>query len=561
MKNVLEKLRKLSNVPEVGTDEFKDWREQNNNAMKFLHQNAEDDWCVVYSGSFKLFIHGVLVPEQTLKPLDIDDLLGWNLCNPYNSWSIASSDSKTWIEPPLSNSCSKAIAKGEQLVFARDHEGSLDNSNHYIEISQKFTHALGLHHRLEQKAWCKSDKNGDVKPFIKVEEIPEEKKKGSMVVVLFDRDLLSAYAALTNSVLVRMFDFPAYYETAKLPHIYYRISKRMVGNFYRGVQLLKSNMTKKKAEEIIGISSDREEKYETFTALDWQNKRVVKMSCSTEAYNLLPAFFRQEVLAKYKVDQNKYSFSEYDVDSTPYCINDDGQVCVWLGDLGKMSYKEQQHWKLYNEEPLPTITDFDQKPEQILASVLSKGFFESQVKGSWDYQRSLLSAIKGTLRELYKSKCSWWKTDSLDRINQINYPIVKSPTDSADWEREILALNRLVVEGLQDNWLKNKIKELEQNVKGVNGSLNLLEKYLEALGHNDVSEIFAPMRELKKLRNRASPAHEQLEEKDKQEAQELKTKILEKHGSYWKHYDYLVGACNKTFLNLKEIFEQEELNL
>ena len=63
MKRLLEKLRRLLNVPEVGTDEFKSWREQNNDAMKFLHQNAKDDWLVVYSGADKLLIHGVLVPE------------------------------------------------------------------------------------------------------------------------------------------------------------------------------------------------------------------------------------------------------------------------------------------------------------------------------------------------------------------------------------------------------------------------------------------------------------------------------------------------------------------
>ena len=77
MKKVLEKLRRLLNVPEVGTDEFRNWRKQDNDAMKFLHQNAQDDWLVVYSGANKLLIHGVLVPEQALNPPDTDDLLKW----------------------------------------------------------------------------------------------------------------------------------------------------------------------------------------------------------------------------------------------------------------------------------------------------------------------------------------------------------------------------------------------------------------------------------------------------------------------------------------------------
>ncbi len=552
MKNLLEKLRQLSNVPEVGTDEFKEWLEQNNDAMKFLYQNAEDDWCVVYLGLDKVFIHGVLVPEQALKPLDTDDLLKWQY-NPYHSWRVTSCNSDTWIEAPLADSGSKTLAKGEQLVFIRYSEEVADNQR-CVEISQKFTHSMDLHYRPDQKAWFMPDKNGDVKPFIRIVEILEEKKKRNGLVVLFDRNLLSAYAALTSSVLVRMFDFPAYFKAMKFPHMYHQISRGMVGDFYRGVQLLKSAMSKKEAAETVGINFIGEKNYETFTVLEWQNKRIVEMSCSPDTYKLLPAFFRQEVLARYKSDQTKYSFNEYDVDGTPYCINDNGQVCVWLVDLGKMPYKEQQHWKLYNEEPRPTITDLDQEPEQILESVLNKGFFEAQIKGSWDYSRRSLSDLKETLQKLHESKCSWWRTGSLDRIHQINYPIVKSLNDSADWEREILSLNRLVIEGLQDSWLKSKLKAIGQDVRGVNGSLNFLEECLVALGYKDASEVLAPLRELKKLRNKTSPAHEQLEEKDKQEEKELKAEALEKYGSYWKHYDYLVGACNKAFKNLKEVF-------
>lgn len=560
MKNVLEKLRRLLNVPEVGTDEFNEWwQDQNNDAMKFLHQNAGDDWCVIYLGSDKMLIHGVLVPEQALKPLDTDDrdtpddLLKWQY-NPYHSWRVTSCDSDTWIEAPLADSGSKTLKNGEQLVFVRDYEDASDNQSH-VEILQKFTHSMNLKYSRNQKAWCKKDESGDVKPFIKIVEILEEKKNRNVLVVLFNRNLLLAYAALTNSVLVRMFDFPAYYEAGKFPHMYHRISKGWAGSFYRGVQLLKSAMSMKEAAETVGISSDREEKYETFIALDCQNKRVVEMSCSP--YKLLPAFFNQEVLTRYKSDPNKYSFDEYRVDGTPYCINDEGQVCVWLVDLGRMPYKEQQYWKLYNEKP-PTITDIDQKPKQILESVLNKGFFEAQVKGSWDYQLSLISNLKETLRDLHESNCPWWKTSSLDRINQVKQPVVKSPTDSADWEREILALRRLVVEGLQDDWLKTKLKELPQDIKGVGGSLNFLEKYLEARGYEDVSEVLAPLRELNKLRNRVSPAHEQLKEKDRQEARELMAKIIEKHSSYGDHYDYLVGACNKSFLKLKGILGEEK---
>ena len=546
MKSILERLRRLSNIPDVETDEFKNGLEQNNDAMKFLHQNEKDDWCVICSRTDNVLIHGVLVPEQALKPLDIDDILMWD-GNPYCSWDVISRESETWVEAPLAGSGSETLKRGEQLVFMRSSKEVLDDQS-YVEISQKFTHSLGLHYRADQKAWLKPDKNGDVKPFIKVVE--EE----NWLVVLFDRVLLSAYAALTSSVLVRMFDFPAYYEVEKFPHMYHRTISGLGGCYYRGAQLLKPAMSKQWACKNIGIdfNFNREKKYESFIALDWRNKGIVEVSCLPDTYKLLPAFFRQEVLAKYKSDQKKYSFNEYSVAGLKYGVNDEGQVHVWLVDLGNLSYEEQQYWKLYNEPPRPAITDFEQTPEQILKSVLNKGFFEAQIKGSWDYQLTALSALKETLRKLHGSKCPWWKASSSDRIDQINYPIEKSFNDCADWEREILALCRLIIEGLQDKWLK--AKELGQDVERMNGSL--IKKCLVALGHKDTDEVIAPLRELKKLRNKVSPAHEQLKEKDKQEVKKLKAEVLDKHASYWKHYDYLVGACNKTFLHLEKVFDK-----
>ena len=559
MKNVLERLQQLSNVPEIGADEFDKWR-QHNNAMKFLHENTEDDWLVIYSEMKNVFIHGVLVPERELKPLNTDDLLKWQ-GNPYSSWCVGDADSDVPIRPPLASFRSETLAKGEQIIFIRS-PGEDFGIQKYVEINQKITHSLKLHYRHDQKAWFKPDKNGDLKPLIKIIE------EDSGFIVAFDRDLLSAYAALTESILVRMFDFPAYHEAGKFPHVYYRVSRGYFSEYYRGIQLLKSAMSKIAAVEMIDIGYDIEQEYETFRSLDWHNQRLVNMSCSMEVYKLLPAFFRQEVLSKYKFDQNKYNFSEYSVGKGSqwklmYSINDEGQVHAWLVDIGKIPYDEQKHWKLYNEEPLPKITDFEQEPEQILKGVFNEGFFDAQIKGSWDYPLSSLSALKETLHDLHESNCLWWKTDPRDRISQINYPIVKSLNDCADWEREILALNRLVIEGLQGDWLESKIKELEQDVEGVKGTLNLLEKYLMALGHKDISEVIFPLRELKKLRNRVSPAHEQLKEKDKLEAKELKAKVLEKHGSYWKHYDCLVGKCNETLQKLAEMFGnkiQKEIN-
>ena len=557
MKNVSERLKQLSSVPEIGTDEFNEWLKCNN-AMKFLFENSRDDWVVIYSGMDNAFIHGVLVPERAFKPLNTDDLLQWK-GSPCSSWRVGSTDISTPIEPPLASFGSKALAKGEQIIFIRQPKDGL-GMQRYVEINQKIIYSLKLHYRHDQKAWLRPDKNGDVKPFIKIIE------QDGTFIVAFDRGLISAYASLTKSILVRMFDFPSFHETGEFPHTYYRVSRENSAESYIGVQLLKSAMPKKYAVELINTIYENKQEYETFLALDWQySKQLVNMSCSKEHYKLLPAFFRQEVLSRYKSDQNKYKFSEHSIGegnkwSLKYSINDEGQVHAWLVDIGKIPYDEQQHLKLYNEAPRPTITNFDQEPEQILASVIEKGFYEAEIKGIWDYTQRPLSLLKDTLCELDESQCPWWKKSTVGCIDKINYPIVKSFNDSEDWGREIQQLHGLLVEGLQKNWLESKAQELQLDIKSIKkGSLNLLEKCLTRLGYQDAEEIVAPLRYLKKLRNKVSPAHPQIKEADKQEAAELKRVALEEHGSYWKHYDRLVEQCNDTFRKLAEVFGQQKL--
>ena len=319
-----------------------------------------------------------------------------------------------------------------------------------------------------------------------------------------------------------------------------------------------------------------ENNYEVFTVLCWQKKRFIELPCSLKI-PFLPAFFCQEGLVKYKFDHKKYNFCEFFLDNyIPYCINNEGLVCIWLVDLGRMDYEDQLYWKSF-EKPLSSNINFDQTQEQILESVLNKGFFESQCENNFDYLKTTLSIFKQTLQDLYMSGCLWWKADSIPRIREINYPIVKSQDDCTDWRREILSLWRLVIEGLDDKQINIRLKELEYERRGGvfsrikrikriscklrggkrKGRWERLKKNLIKLGCTDAEEITTPLQELSILRNKVSPAHEQIMEKDKRKEGELMDDIIKKHNSYWKHYDYLVNGCNHTFIRLNEILTKK----
>ena len=71
---------------------------------------------------------------------------------------------------------------------------------------------------------------------------------------------------------------------------------------------------------------------------------------------LTPVFFSREVLAKYYQEPSRYQVR----DSSLRCLNlwilpiditEEGLIQVWLGDLGRIPYKEQLHWRQFNVPP------------------------------------------------------------------------------------------------------------------------------------------------------------------------------------------------------------------
>jgi len=77
--------------------------------------------------------------------------------------------------------------------------------------------------------------------------------------------------------------------------------------------------------------------------------------------SLTPVFFRREVLKKYYDTPSKFTVTSNSVNCSglwliPIDITDKDLVQVWLGDLGRIPFKEQQHWRRYNVVPEGNIT-------------------------------------------------------------------------------------------------------------------------------------------------------------------------------------------------------------
>jgi len=74
---------------------------------------------------------------------------------------------------------------------------------------------------------------------------------------------------------------------------------------------------------------------------------------------VVSAFFRPEVILKYKTDKDKYTVGERDITCRAawhlqaFDVNEAGQVFAYICYLRNLPYAEQVHWHSYNEAPRP----------------------------------------------------------------------------------------------------------------------------------------------------------------------------------------------------------------
>ena len=295
------KLLGLLTIPSKDSSYYDSWLKQAD-FIEFLEENAKEDQIIIYASAgydsvtacpTSLFLYSILVPEADVSPPDVDDLLEWNFLPRDTAWSVCEDEEKAWLEPSLSDLRSKSLAQGEHLVFNRSLEGVRELS-YYTEIQQKLSHICGIHHMPERKAWCRLDHHGNIEDVVREVEIPPSGKcryRGR--IILFNRDVLEIYAALTEMALVRMFDFdrfcnygnPDWKEEAKKSNndqnIFYRYGEDPGNRSYtRGVQIIPTAIFKKEAaKRIYGDFNEGERQQEKFiVARDFENKKIEEIS-------------------------------------------------------------------------------------------------------------------------------------------------------------------------------------------------------------------------------------------------------------------------------------------
>ena len=459
--------------PPTEDQEYSSWIRAEGH-LQLLRQNARDPEVIIYASSRPTFIHAIIAKESEVTPLDIDDLLEWS-SSPYigragYSWTGSARDVR--VEFSETNSHPRKLKHRQNLVFGRCMEG-LDDPPYY-ELLQEFAHTTGIHWREEQRAYCQIDENGDIEPVVSI-----TKPDGNVGITLITckREPLEQYLVATGSVLIRFFDFMMvkYGEftswdagirerKTETQFLHYEQCVHPDGHaFTRGAQVVPVTTPK---DVLLGsITEPRSRRsgrqYASFVAMDWRNDKIEEISTDPDSttnyfeaganslpFEVSPAFFRAEVLSKYKADRDKYTIHEASRFITcrgawelkSYDINEAGQVHAYICDLRNLPYQEQLHWKSHNEEPKGTI---------------STRAYENDFQGTWSSRITALERVLRTLRRWVQQRFDWWQIQDEAILLRVNTPVSNSKDE---WAQSFLDLSKAVIERFQTRPIRTLLR-------------------------------------------------------------------------------------------------------
>lgn len=546
-KKLIAALTRLDEVP-ADSDQFSAWIEAGAH-LDFLRGNVLADELVIYASGEYAFIHAVAIPNDRLAPVDQQDLLNWSF-NPYTSiasYVTGGGRDDVWVERGPSGTGTQTLKDAVQLVFGRTFEGWTGSGRTYYELHQEYAHLTGIHWRPESRAYCRFDEHGDLEPVVSVTS--REDKGSRIALVSFKWRPLEEYLAATKSSIVRMFDFTLLrrsefsgwsggptQEINESPDLFYR-RKVMPGYaaYTRGVQILRPRRPYQAI--FTGITDGwfgRENKqHAEFIAYDWRNKRVTRVSTDPQAttnyfqaagnslpFELSPAFFRPEVLLKYKADRDKYTVGERDVSCRAAWhleaidVNEAGQVHAYICYLRRLPYAEQLHWLSFNEPPKTNISE---------RAVIN------DFQGEWVSFVQPLRKVLSIVQRWRDANATWWILRDEKLLERVNIPLTASRDE---WAEAYMDLAKLVVEGFETKTIRTRLDAAQVSYDKEDKTIALLEKLLTARPGGEIQKLDG-LRTVQLLRSKAKGHAEG------SEAQQLAQAALMEHESFANHFQHV----------------------
>ena len=555
-KKIIEDIKRLDELP-PGQEDFGTWIQAGAH-LEFLRRNARSDELVIYGSSDYSFVHAAVIANDRLGTLSQDDLLHWD-GTPYHSiasyvWGGGRDD--VWMERLSASLGPRALDGAIQLVFGRTFEGWSGSDRTYFEVNQEYTHITGIHWRPEQRAYCRFDDHGDLKHVVSV--TARSNNVQDVLCVSFAWAPLEEYLAATKSTLVRRFDFtllrrnnftmwPEGAETVirESDRLFYRQKVDPgVAAYTTGVQLIGPRRPSPVIfEDMRG--GGKNEKYVEFLTLDWRNKRVTRVSTDPKAttnyfethgnslpFEVSPAFFRPDVILKYKTDKEKYTVGERDITCRAawqlkgFDVNEAGQVFAYIRYLRDLPHAEQLHWQAHNEAP---------------KAGLSARAIASDFEGEFTTFKAPLQEILSIVRSWQDAGVPWWTLRDVRLLDRVSTPLTSSRDE---WADAFMDLSQLVVEGFVVTAIRATLGESGIPYEQKEQSIALLERLINAEAESTEKQSLAGLRTVQLIRTKAK-GHA-----SGREVEALVHGVLAQHESFTNHFKHV---CATLALDLQTI--------
>lgn len=464
--------------------------------LQLLRENAKSPELIVYEMADYSLISSVVMKESTLQSLSKEDLLNWNGLPEPASYSFShsergiaqSSDGNQWGSTPL--------------VVMREYDRQT-----YLDIQQDYVHVSDIYWSPKENAYWRYDENGNKLYTI---SITNDRSSANIDLVSFHIRPLELYLSVSNSVLLRMFDFVRRgnnfrgwssgltEDIHESNFLFYQQKIDEYASYTRGVQIIRSSLAEDSIDQMLRDG--------------WHGNFAIRESIEFDTIligHLDTAFFRPEVLLEYTTDSIKYRLEDRylwcrNIWGIPFDTNEAGQVYVYLVDLRKMPQNEQYRWKSYNEKPKDGI---------------SQRSIEADFKAQFPSSSDSLESLQHLLTDWTAEGVPWWRLQHPDLIARLRTPRTSS---QKEWGDAFMSLVNATIDGFQTAYLREQNRMRDIQFTDSDRSLVLLEKIL--------AQKLVALRLAQNIRSKVV-AH--IEGKA---AQALARTALQEHDSYAAHF-------------------------
>ncbi len=325
------------------------------------------------------------------------------------------------------NSGQSATIEGvefQPFTLYHTHHGYIP---HRFELVQNFLLFTDAFYDNGAQKYVRINDVGELEPVAKYESDDEN------ILILVDAHLLRDYLAANRSYLVRYHDHRRWTTDDITNQIQGEFKKIPIVNTNSIFELLlRTDLhwdDKKSSSRLLGKDIvhpypelDKRHKYRITGQIDKRYAKFIidrndegeeiEASCNEEtlsnfftdrgeAHFFTSVFFTQNLLTKYRTESSRYQVGKsgvscLDLWSIEIDITEEGLVHVWLGDLGRIPYKEQMYWRQFNVAPRgePTLS----RLKRDFANEIIESNHELEIRAAPLEKSSFLKALELILR-------------------------------------------------------------------------------------------------------------------------------------------------------------------